>query len=91
MMDGSDWAWGSLMMVVVWGGLAALILISVRAFGSRSPRAPRETETHDPKAILEARFAKGDISEEEFERAKSVLGLAAGAKREHEGAVAGTH
>lgn len=63
------------MMVVFWGGLAAVVIIGVRAFGGNPRRASGETETPDAKAILEARFARGEISQEEFEDRRRVLGL----------------
>lgn len=45
MMDGWDWIWGTLMMVVFWGGLAAVVVVGVRAFGGNPRRASGETET----------------------------------------------
>lgn len=69
MMDGWDWFWGPLMMVAFWGGLAAVVVVAVRAFGS-----PRHTPDHpDAKAILRNRYARGEISEDEFEARMSVL------------------
>jgi uncharacterized membrane protein len=68
MMDGWDWFWGVLMMVAFWGGIAAVVVIAVRAFGtSRRPDHP------DAKAILRNRYARGEISEEEFETHITVL------------------
>lgn len=77
MMDGWDWVWGALMMLGFWGGLAAVIVVGIRAFGGSS-RHPGGTGGPDAKAILEARFARGEISEEEFEHRKRVLGFRAG-------------
>lgn len=72
-MDGWDWVWGTLMMVLFWGGLAAAIVVAVRA-STRGDRAGSgETRPADPWAILEARFARGEISEQEFEERKGVL------------------
>ena len=72
MMHGWDWFWGPLMMLLFWGGLAAVIVFAVRASTSGSRR--NSGEETDARAILEARFAKGEISEDEFERRKSALG-----------------
>jgi putative membrane protein len=71
MMDGWDWLWGSLMMVVFWGGLVAAIVFAVRFLGGDSRRGSGQTP--DARAILETRFAKGEISQEEFEERKKVL------------------
>jgi putative membrane protein len=71
MMDGWDWYWGALMMVLVWGALAVVIAVAVRASSSGSRRGSRETG--DAQTILETRFAKGEISQEEFEERKKVL------------------
>jgi hypothetical protein len=30
MMDGWDWFWGTLMMLVFWGGLTAVVVFAVR-------------------------------------------------------------
>lgn len=69
--DGWDWFWGALMMVLFWGVLVALIFFAVRGAGTRSQ--PDVDGTEDPQRILETRFARGEISEEEFERRTRVL------------------
>jgi putative membrane protein len=71
MMDGWDWFWGAFMMLVFWGGLAAVIVFAIRAFGGTS--RSNSGDTTDARTILEARFAKGEISREEFEERKRVL------------------
>jgi putative membrane protein len=71
MMDGWDWFWGAIMMLLFWGVLVAGIVFAVRAFGARSQQDAGAAE--DPQTILETRFAKGEISEEEFEERKRVL------------------
>lgn len=71
MMDGWDWVWGTLMMLLFWGGLAVVIVFAVRAFGGGS--RPNASDTTDAKSILEARFARGEISRVEFEERKRVL------------------
>lgn len=67
-MDGWDWFWGLLMMIAFWGGIAAVIVIAVRAFGT-----PRRPEHPDAEAILRNRYARGEISEEEFQTRMNVL------------------
>lgn len=89
MMDGWDRVWGTLMMVVFWGGLAAVVVFAVRAFGSNPRRVSTESDKPDAKAILDARFARGEISEEEFEDRKRALGLAGARNGQFEGKIAG--
>ena len=68
MMDGWDWFWGLLMMVAFWGGIAAVVVIAVRAFGTS-----KRPEHLDAEAILRNRYASGEISEEEFQTRRNVL------------------
>ena len=78
MMRGGDggWGWGawifmSLMMVVFWGGVLAVIVWLVRSnshSASASPSAPMT-----PLAIAAERYARGEISDEEFARIKRGL------------------
>jgi putative membrane protein len=56
------------MMIVFWGAVISLIVWAVRGFGLGSTRTER-----DPKDILAERFARGEISEEEYEQRKRVL------------------
>jgi len=65
----SPWMWavGMLVMLVFWGGLAALIVYGIRAF-SRSRNAPESAEE-----ILRRRLAAGQISPEDYERTRKVL------------------
>ncbi len=66
----SGWGWGWMM-----GGWLAMILVAaliVLAFrGTGSPRAPDRTT--DPEGILAERFARGEISAEEYEERLAVL------------------
>jgi putative membrane protein len=75
MMWGDGWGWwvfGTVMMLVFWGGLVALIVFVLRGWGDRGGDAGRPVGT-DARAILEERFARGEISKEEFEERKGVL------------------
>lgn len=68
---GSGYGWGmmlggSLMMLVFWGGLALLVVLAVRGFsGSKQPDNVTET--------LRRRLAAGEITPEEYERARKAL------------------
>jgi putative membrane protein len=60
-MDANAWIW-----MLVWIlALVTMVWLIVRA--------DHRTPTDDPEAILRARFARGEIDAEEFERAKLVL------------------
>ena len=72
MMDGWDWLWGALMMLLLWGSLAAIVVFAAGTFASRSHR--RSDEPTDPQTILENRFARSEISQEEYEELKRALG-----------------
>ena len=75
--DGS-WGFGgwlamSLMMVVFWGGLIALVVLLVRGsyhFGQPTDTTPPE---RDPEQVLAERYARGEIDEDEFARRREVL------------------
>jgi len=68
-MDAGAWIW-----MLVWvSALVAMVWLIVRA----ERRAPAD----DPEAILRARFARGEINAEEFERARLVLHQEAGSSR----------
>ena len=73
MMDGSDWIWGALMMLVFWGGLVAVVVFAARWLGGGSRRDSGVGGTPDARTVLENRFARGEISQEEFEQRKRVL------------------
>lgn len=70
-----DWGWGhmifgSLMMILFWGGLIVLVVLAIRWLGAgSSKRSARRTAVE----ILEERFARGEIDKEEFEERKHLL------------------
>ncbi len=68
-MDAGAWIW---MLVWVFA-LVAMVWLIVRA--------DHRTPADDPEAILRARFARGEINAEEFERARLVLGTEARSTR----------
>jgi len=75
----SGWGWGhmvfgSLMMVVFWGGIIVAIVLAVRSFGGgtshgTAPPASRNTAFD----ILKDRLARGEIENEEFEERERLL------------------
>ena len=70
-MDGSDWFWEVLMMLLVGGGFVAIVVFAVGTLADRPHR--RSDDPADGQAVLEDRFAKGEISQEEFEERKRAL------------------
>ena len=60
---------GGLWMVVFWGGLIALIVWGITKLSRRNGSTPK----HDPLDVAKERYAKGEISKEEFEQIKKDL------------------
>lgn len=68
---GADWSTVVAMctlMLLGWGALAAVIWLGLRAAGTFP-----ETPPTDPARLLDARFARGEVSEEEYLTARSLL------------------
>lgn len=75
MMWGSGWGGGILgfaMMLLFWAGLVVLVVLAFRGWGADQRRDGRSSGTPDSRAILEERFAKGEISADEFEQRRKV-------------------
>lgn len=71
---GSGWGhtvYGGLMMFLVWGAIGVLIVLGVRWFRARSEANSRSRRK--ALEVLEERFARGDIDEEEFRQRKNAL------------------
>ena len=72
---GIDWGWGwmfsgGLMMLLFWGTLIVLVVLAVRGLGGggRSEISPPHSEARQtPLEIAQARYAKGEISRDEYE------------------------
>lgn len=72
----SAWGWvGMLLMLLFWFGLIALIVAAVMAWGRRQPPVP-PSEPREDRAltILRERFARGEVTEDEYQRARRALG-----------------
>jgi putative membrane protein len=67
------WFFGALMMLLFWGGLVALVILAIRGCGGRQEEKSGRPRAQDAKAILEERFARGEISKEEFEERAAAL------------------
>jgi uncharacterized membrane protein len=75
---GMGW-FGGLMMLLSMAALIVLIVWAVRAFFP----TPRRDERDTTLAILQWRYAAGEISAAEYERARRVLGEAEPAAPPH--------
>ncbi len=65
-----DWGWGWMM----GGWLTILLVVGLVVWALlRAPGAPRPQDPPDALDILAARFARGEISAEEYEERRSVL------------------
>jgi putative membrane protein len=62
------------MMLIFWGGLVALAVFLVRGGLATRPSHGEQTRNGpDAQEILAERFARGEISEDEFEQRRRVL------------------
>ena len=68
---GMGWwmAFGGLWMLVFWGGLIALIVWGITKLVRRSDTPTKQ----NPLDMAKERYAKGEISREEFEQIKKEL------------------
>ena len=69
--DGMGWwmVFGGVWMVIFWGGVIALIVWGIKKITERGSSAQKG----NPLDIARERYAKGEISSEEFEQMKEEL------------------
>ena len=67
---GGIWMLGGLLLLV---GCVVLVVWAVNAVSSREHARPPSSQGAPPLDILRERFARGEISEQEFEQAKKTL------------------
>jgi putative membrane protein len=60
---------GILVMIIFWGGIVALIVWAVR----RSTRGYCAAERRDPLDFAKERYARGEITRDQFEQIKKDL------------------
>lgn len=70
----SGWGWGNwlamtLMMLIFWGALAAVVIVVIR----NTRRASAEPGQRDAVEILRERFARGEIDADEYRQRQAVL------------------
>jgi putative membrane protein len=80
MHHGYEWGWGwwvfgTAWMVIFWGGIIALAVWAVsRLTGDREKRGDqRRLEGPSPLDIAKERYARGDITREQFEQLRHDL------------------
>ena len=74
-MGGAGWLLMALMMLIFWGGLAAIIVWLIR-----QPQRSGGDAKPSATSILEERFARGEIDEEEFHTRRDTLLQTSGKK-----------
>lgn len=69
--DGMGWwmVFGGAWMLIFWGGLVALIAWGIVKLSGRGNATPG----HSPLDVAKERYARGEISSEEFEQLKKDL------------------
>lgn len=67
-MDGSDWAWMTVMMITFWAVLIAAVILLVRRRGNREP-----THRDTPERTLQHRLARGEIAIDEYNQRLGAL------------------
>jgi putative membrane protein len=69
--EGMGWwmVFGGILMVLFWGGVIALIVWGINRLTRRGDYSRKQ----DPLDVAKERYAKGEISREEFERIKKDL------------------
>jgi len=68
--DGWDFLWMSLVMIAFWGGLLWLIVYLVRRFFDPKMTSGAKSAVE----VLEERFARGEIDEDEYQERRRILG-----------------
>jgi putative membrane protein len=72
MMGWGGWFYGPVMMLLFFALLVGAVVLVVRLFSSDALR-PGAKQEDRVQAILRERFAKGEITKEEFEASRKVL------------------
>lgn len=72
-LDGGFFGIGWLFMIIFWGVVIWAIIALVRHFSGRDNDWQMKSKDDEALRILNERYAKGEISKEEYEEKKSVL------------------
>ncbi len=75
-----DWGWGAwvgmgLMMLVFWAVVAAFVVVAFRSWGHQGPPPshPQQPLGDPAMQILDERFARGEIDEQEYRSRRELL------------------
>ena len=73
--EGMGWwmLFGGVWMLVFWGGLIALIVWGIKVLIERGGSGASPAQRSNPLEIAKERYAKGEITREEFEEIKKNL------------------
>jgi putative membrane protein len=72
MMGWGGWIFGPIMMVIFFALLVGAIVVAARLLGGDTYR-PGGTQNDKALSILRERYARGEMTQDEFESAKKVL------------------
>lgn len=70
---GAHWIFGPIMMVLLVALIVALVVLIVRRLGGAGGGATQAAKPTAAQDILEERFARGEIDQEEFETRRQML------------------
>jgi len=73
MMNYGGWGWGIVCMVAVIAIIAVVACAITASTHKRESSGDREASRPDALAVLERRFANGDIDEHEYSRRRELL------------------
>ena len=70
--NGEGWGWGAwlamtLMMLIFWGGIAWVVVTLIQHNGTW-PTRDQPAPSADPLRILDERFARGEIDDDDYRR-----------------------
>lgn len=68
-----DGGWGVVWMILSWALIVAIVVFVIRAFSQPSTGTGTSSRDRDALQILDERFARGEISEDEYRERKRVL------------------
>lgn len=73
--EGMGWwmVFGGVLMVLFWGGIIALIVWGIKRLTERGGSTSSSGQKQGPLDIVKERYAKGEISKEEFDRIREDL------------------
>ncbi len=71
----SGWGYAMMIvgMIVFWGVVAAGLVLFLRSIGTSGPTQPPPPHGPTPQQILDERYARGEIDEEEYSRRRQTL------------------